>query len=1358
MCADVVNPATGCASVDQVVVSQDIVVPQAAAGSDGLLTCTVTDLQLDGTASDAGPSLTYQWTTPDGNILSGANTTTPQIDAPGTYTLQVFNVDNTCQSSDVVVIDEDVVVPVSAAAEPILMGCLDPVITLDGTASSGGADIVYEWTTPNGNILSGENTLLPQVDAPGQYTLTVLNSFNGCFSNTQLTVVQECVFSTVTLDGSGSSQGDNFIYTWTTPNGNFLSGTETLMPVVDMPGTYTLTINDTLNFCVTNQTVQILPDTVAPLLAIANPEQLNCYSPEISLSASAGSLPDISITWTTQGGILREMTTLNPSVDQPGLYVLSVMNNQNGCSSETQTLVDSDFAIPLADAGPEGIINCADTVWTLSGSGNAGGAPMAYLWTTTDGNILSGSDTPTPVVDQGGLYLLTITNEQNGCPNTASVLIAQDQVYPVANAGPEGLLNCYNPQIQLDGGSSSFGNEFTYTWTTPDGNILNGENSVIPEVDAPGTYLLTVTNTVNYCVTSSEVLVVDDFVEPLAEAGPTSELTCSLVVVQLSGDGSPGSNFTYTWTTTDGHILSGANTLTPVIDSAGIYELEVFNLDNGCSTTDQVVITTGVSYPVAVAGTADPLTCAVPAIPLNGTGSDVGSNFVYNWTTPDGNILSGGNTLNPVVNQPGTYTLVVTNTNNDCVTTGEVDVPIDTIAPAAEAGPQALLTCAVQQLQLNGVGSSAGLPYTYQWSTANGNILSGATTLAPAIDLPGTYQILVTNQENGCSSVDNVLVNQDVAAPLAVASTPGILTCAVPSLMLNGTGSSSGGIYDYTWTTPDGNILSGAGTLMPQVDEPGQYTLTVLNEFNGCSTTTSVDVMQNIIAPAAEAGTAGDLTCAVITMQLSGTASGNSTDLAYTWMTQNGNILSGANTLNPVINEPGVYQLTVVDQENGCSTIDQVVVGENTVPPLVLIGSPGILTCVQETVSLNALSSDSGSNFAPNWVTSNGNILSGAQTLTPMVDQPGLYTLTILNAINGCTAVSSVQVIQDVAAPTVDAGEGFTLPCFEDIAYLNGTVSAATNNLQLQWSTSNGQLVTGSNTLAPAIGSGGTYQLFVTNLQNGCAASDEVVVTENVPANPDFIPEQPLCYGDKGQIEILSVLGGTPPYVYSIDGGNTFQSNPLFFNLNAGTYTIVVQDALGCETFPESQTIVSPIPVEIALEGIIQMQLGESVQLQALVNIPEDEIQLITWWPATGLSCTDCLAPIASPLQSITYQVEVINDDGCPAAAAVQILVDKRPAVYVPNIFSPNGDGENDFFYIFAKPEGIKEIKSFLVFSRWGETVYEYYHFQPNNPAFGWDGVFRGQPMDPAVFAWFAEIEFIDGRTELFEGDVTLVR
>ena len=101
--------------------------------------------------------------------------------------------------------------------------------------------------------------------------------------------------------------------------------------------------------------------------------------------------------------------------------------------------------------------------------------------------------------------------------------------------------------------------------------------------------------------------------------------------------------------------------------------------------------------------------------------------------------------------------------------------------------------------------------------------------------------------------------------------------------------------------------------------------------------------------------------------------------------------------------------------------------------------------------------------------------------------------------------------------------------------------------------------------------------------------------------------------------------------------------------------------------------------------------------------------------------------------------------------------VDRRPDIYIPNVFSPNGDGENDVFMIFAGQQ-VAIIRSFHIFDRWGEPVFQLNNFAPNNPDFGWNGLARGKLANPAVYAWFAEIEFIDGQVELYEGDVTLVR
>ena len=105
----------------------------------------------------------------------------------------------------------------------------------------------------------------------------------------------------------------------------------------------------------------------------------------------------------------------------------------------------------------------------------------------------------------------------------------------------------------------------------------------------------------------------------------------------------------------------------------------------------------------------------------------------------------------------------------------------------------------------------------------------------------------------------------------------------------------------------------------------------------------------------------------------------------------------------------------------------------------------------------------------------------------------------------------------------------------------------------------------------------------------------------------------------------------------------------------------------------------------------------------------------------------------------------------------IVVRVRKDRLIYIPNAFTPNDDGFNDLFMIHGG-QGVKQIKTFRIFNRWGEILYEGYNFQPNDPDFGWNGKFKEERLNPGVFVYLAEVEFIDGRVEIYKGDVTLVR
>ena len=344
-------------------------------------------------------------------------------------------------------------------------------------------------------------------------------------------------------------------------------------------------------------------------------------------------------------------------------------------------------------------------------------------------------------------------------------------------------------------------------------------------------------------------------------------------------------------------------------------------------------------------------------------------------------------------------------------------------------------------------------------------------------------------------------------------------------------------------------------------------------------------------------------------------------------------------------------------------------------------------------------------------------------------------------------------------SPIADAGETSELTCDDRIADIGGNSSTGAN-IVYQWS---GGMVDDPTAAMTTANDPGTYTIQVTDTQSGCSATDEVEITQEgdlpiIQANAIDI----TCFGDdNGTIEIDGVTGGAPPYTYSLNGA-PFSGQNTFENLTPGDYMIEVEDANGCRDFA-SFTIAEPDELTVSLTVNLTnnlILLGDSVQLNANISGTFDSIQ---WTPSEAFEpCDpeadpDCLTPWVQPLTVTTYEVSVQNENGCSDRSSVTVFVEKDLNVYIPSAFSPNGDGINDDFRIYTDDD-VEKIESFLVFDRWGEVVFEYYDFAPNEPAAGWDGTLRGKLMNQAVFAYFAKVEFKDGTTELFKGDVTLTK
>ena len=307
-------------------------------------------------------------------------------------------------------------------------------------------------------------------------------------------------------------------------------------------------------------------------------------------------------------------------------------------------------------------------------------------------------------------------------------------------------------------------------------------------------------------------------------------------------------------------------------------------------------------------------------------------------------------------------------------------------------------------------------------------------------------------------------------------------------------------------------------------------------------------------------------------------------------------------------------------------------------------------------------------------------------------------------------------------------------------------------------STNNGNIVDGINTLTPTINAAGTYYLSIVNGFSFCTALDSVVVLDNSEPIVDIeiIGINP-CYGEnEGVVEVINIIGGQGPFTYQLNGGS-YTDEPIFENLGGGTYIVTVTANNGC-TASDTITLYEGIELDIDVGEDHYIDLGESVQLEAIINIPDSLVDEVVWLPFDNtLSCNECLDPIATPYQTTVYTATLIDIYGCMDSESLTIFVDRRSKVYAPNVFSPNGDGTNDVWTLFSGNQ-LDNIDEIYVYNRWGELVWENTNVVPGNLEMGWDGTFKGETVNPAVFAWYARVTMIDGTKALLKGDVTVLR
>ncbi len=187
----------------------------------------------------------------------------------------------------------------------------------------------------------------------------------------------------------------------------------------------------------------------------------------------------------------------------------------------------------------------------------------------------------------------------------------------------------------------------------------------------------------------------------------------------------------------------------------------------------------------------------------------------------------------------------------------------------------------------------------------------------------------------------------------------------------------------------------------------------------------------------------------------------------------------------------------------------------------------------------------------------------------------------------------------------------------------------------------------------------------------------------------------------------------------------------------------------GCDSLLEISVSYHYLTLELGPnQSLIQ---GDSFQFNPITNA---EVASLTWTPTTYLSNPSILFPSSTPQRSIIYILKIVDSIGCAVEDRITLEVDE-PNIYAPNIISPNGDGINDYFTLFAG-KNINNIRLMRIYDRWGSQLFERENFSPNVDNLGWDGSFNGKKMNPAVYIWYAEIDLPGGKVILLKGDVTI--
>jgi gliding motility-associated-like protein len=1226
----------------------------------------------------AGDSVTIQASQSGGSTVSwspatGLSCTTcikPKA-APTTttlYTLSVTGPGGCIKTSTVIVV---VTQPPTVSAGPDKYLCGTGSVQLQGSVTNVTSGYTTSWSPTTG--INNPNILTPTASpsVTTTYILTITTT-NGCVVTDTVTVFLNsisidagnnqtiCPGDTVQLSGSSPTPG--LTYSWS-PSGS-LSNSNIANPKAWPSATtvYTMTATDPVSGCGGTDTVVI---TVSPLPPVnAGNDTIIC----IGTSANLGASGAVSYAWDANPSL--SCTNCANPVATPSVTTKYYVTGTNaiGCVNRDSVTVTIQ-QLPNASVNPSTISICNSTSTVLAASGG-----VQYFWTPSSSLSCSTCPNPTATPPNTTTYTVTVFDIY-GCSSTATTTVTIVPPPTITTIPATQTQICFGDTAQI---SASAANAVSYSWK-PAATLTN-PNIANPKAFPPVNTMYTVTVTDNNgCTNTDSVLVIVNVLQPGSFSPDTA--ICIGDSYQLFANGFN----TYLWApasslscnTCASPVATPTVTTTYTVHVAdnfgcqdsGFVKVTVNPLPNVTTSPDaticindsvQISANGGVSYAWAPVSTvSNPnsqatfvkpnntttytvtvtdanacknignVTVTVKPLPVISAGSDVNickydsttlnasGGVSYVWTP--GLTLSCTNCQSPVAKPlvDIRYTVIGTDPFG-CKNTDSVLVKVNSIQPGNISPDTAICIGDNYQLFANGFT-------TYLWKPAN--TLSCSTCPNPVATPTTTtiYSVYVTNSF-GCqdSSFVTVTVNQ---LPNATATATPDSICIGKSSQLMATGGIS-----FSWSP-------GTGLNDPNMQNPTaspvantNYTVTV-TDVNKCKNT-ATQFITVLPLPNVSAIPASQQICLKDSAFIS--ASGG---ISYTW-SPNADIQ--CNTCPGTFVWPKVdvtYTVVGIDQY-GCVNKDSAFVKVNSIQPGNT--SPDTAICIGDSYQLYA-NGFVKYNWWPSATLSCSNCSNPVATPTTTTT----YSVAVEDA-NGCIDTGSVTVIVN-PLPTVTVSPDVTI-CDGDSTQLT-----AAGGIQYVWSPATG--LSNPNIPNPIAKPNTTTNYLVTVFDNNkCMNTGTVTVTVNPLPNTNAGPDVSICIGD------TTVLNGTGAANYqwtpSTGLSNPNIANPQAYPASTITYTLIGTHANGCTKNDNVTITVNPLPVPVVTPDQ-SICIGDNIQLQASGG------SSYQWTPGTGLSCTNCPDPIASPSTTTTYTVRVFNTFNCYKDDSVKITVASPAAITV---------------------------------------------------------------------------------------------